>query len=113
MDDVRNTLLVAREWFGCRNWFDGSGFLQGTGGGRVSFPSWEADSGSKAARPLLAGAEQMREELRPPPKIYRAENVRQGDIVLRKPWQRVVFLIGLIAPFVLLLGWLLSLGFTT
>jgi|Hof3ISUMetaT_4_FD_contig_21_1197449_length_222_multi_3_in_0_out_0_1 hypothetical protein len=55
----------------------------------------------------------MREELRPPPKIYRAENVRQGDIVLRKPWQRVVFLIGLIAPFVLLLGWLLSLGFTT
>jgi hypothetical protein len=55
----------------------------------------------------------MREEIRPPPKIYRAEKVRQGDIILRKPWQRVVFLIGLIAPFILFLGWLLSSGHTS
>lgn len=54
----------------------------------------------------------MTEEIRPPPKIYRTENVRQGDIVLSKPWQRVVFLTGLIAPFVLLLGWLLLSGVT-
>ena len=53
----------------------------------------------------------MREEIRPPPKVYQAQKVRQGDIILRKPWQRVVFLIGLIAPFILLLGWLLSFGF--
>ncbi|HVZ04016.1 peptide ABC transporter permease [Hyphomicrobium sp.] len=40
------------------------------------------------------------------PKVYSDQRARQGDIILRKPWQRVVFLIGLIAPFVLLLVWL-------
>lgn len=41
-------------------------------------------------------------------KVYSAEKIRQGDIILRKPWQRVVFLAGLIAPFVLLLVWLIA-----
>jgi hypothetical protein len=40
------------------------------------------------------------------PKVYSAEKVRQGDIILRKPWQRIVFLLGLVIPFVLLLIWL-------
>jgi len=52
----------------------------------------------------------MVEDRRPPretrQKVYSGERVRQGDIILRKPWQRVVFLIGLIAPFILLLVWL-------
>jgi hypothetical protein len=38
-------------------------------------------------------------------RTYPAEKVRQGDIVLRKPWERVVFLAGLIVPCVLLLVW--------
>jgi hypothetical protein len=44
----------------------------------------------------------------PRQKIYSAEKVRQGDIVLRKPWQRIVFFAGLIAPLVLLLAWLIA-----
>ena len=39
-------------------------------------------------------------------KVYSAEKVRQGDIILRKPWQRIVFVLGLVIPFVLLLIWL-------
>jgi hypothetical protein len=39
-------------------------------------------------------------------KIYRADKVRQGDIVLRKPWERLVFMAGLIVPCVILLVWL-------
>jgi len=39
-------------------------------------------------------------------KVYSAEKVRQGDIILRKPWQRIVFVLGLVMPFVLLLIWL-------
>jgi hypothetical protein len=40
-------------------------------------------------------------------KAYPAEKVRQGEIVLRKPWQRIVFIAGLIVPFVLLFIWLI------
>ena len=32
---------------------------------------------------------------------YSAQQVRQGDIVLRKPWQRRVFIAGLVATVVL------------
>jgi len=39
-------------------------------------------------------------------KAYSAEKVQQGEIVLRKPWQRIVFSVGLIVPFVLLFIWL-------
>jgi hypothetical protein len=40
---------------------------------------------------------------------YPAEKARQGEIILRKPWQRVVFIVGLLAPLVFfLIGWLLS-----
>jgi hypothetical protein len=40
---------------------------------------------------------------------YPAEKARQGEIILRKPWQRVVFIVGLLAPFALLfIGWLLA-----
>ena len=39
---------------------------------------------------------------------YSAEKARQGEIILRKPWQRMVFAAGLIMPFALLfIGWLL------
>jgi hypothetical protein len=34
---------------------------------------------------------------------YSAEKARGGEIVLRKRWQRAVFVAGLAAPFVLLL----------
>lgn len=34
---------------------------------------------------------------------YSAEKVRQGEIILRKPWERVVFLAGLVGAFVLAL----------
>jgi hypothetical protein len=36
----------------------------------------------------------------PPP--YPAEEARGGEIILRKPWQRAVFIIGLATPFILL-----------
>jgi hypothetical protein len=37
----------------------------------------------------------------PPP--YPGEKARGGEIILRKPWQRIIFILGLAAPFVLLL----------
>jgi hypothetical protein len=49
---------------------------------------------------------QVRKPLEKRPKVYPVEKARQGDIILRKPWQRIVFLAGLVAPFVLLLIWL-------
>ena len=33
---------------------------------------------------------------------YPAEKARQGEIILRKPWQRIVFIVGLLAPLALL-----------
>jgi hypothetical protein len=37
------------------------------------------------------------------PSPYPADKARGGEIVLRKPWQRAVFVIGLAVPFILLL----------
>jgi hypothetical protein len=37
----------------------------------------------------------------PPDDPYTVERVRQGQIILRKPWERVVFFAGLIAAIVL------------
>jgi len=43
------------------------------------------------------------------PPAYSAEKARQGEIILRKPWQRIVFIVGLLAPLVFfLIGWLLA-----
>jgi hypothetical protein len=39
--------------------------------------------------------------MRPTP--YPAEKARGGEIILRRPWQRAVFILGLAAPLVLLL----------
>jgi hypothetical protein len=36
---------------------------------------------------------------RPP---YPAEKARGGEIILRRPWQRALFIAGLVAPFALL-----------
>jgi hypothetical protein len=36
--------------------------------------------------------------------VYSAQQVRQGDIVLRKPWQRGVFIAGLVGGLVLALA---------
>ena len=49
---------------------------------------------------------QIRKPLGKRQKVYSGAKVRQGDIILRKPWQRFVFLLGFVAPFVLLLIWL-------
>jgi hypothetical protein len=37
------------------------------------------------------------------PTPYPAEKARGGEIILRRPWQRAVFILGLAAPLVLLL----------
>ncbi len=37
------------------------------------------------------------------PAPYPAEKARRGEIILRKPWQRTVFVLGLALPLVLLL----------
>ena len=37
------------------------------------------------------------------PRTYPGEKVRQGEIILRKPWQRAVFIFGLALPVILLL----------
>jgi hypothetical protein len=48
------------------------------------------------------------EESQARPAPYPAEKARQGEIILRKPWQRATFLAGLILPFVLaFIGWLI------
>jgi hypothetical protein len=30
------------------------------------------------------------------PRIHRAEDVRQGEIILKRPWQRILFVMGLV-----------------
>jgi hypothetical protein len=37
------------------------------------------------------------------PKPYPAEQARGGEIILRRPWQRTVFILGLAAPLLLFL----------
>jgi hypothetical protein len=37
-----------------------------------------------------------------PRPTYPAEKARGGDIILRRPWQRAVFIVGLAAPVILL-----------
>jgi hypothetical protein len=37
-------------------------------------------------------------------RIYPGEEVRQGEIILRKPWMRVVFIAGLVGCVLLALG---------
>lgn len=32
----------------------------------------------------------------PAPQAYSAEKARQGEIILRRPWQRAVFIAGLV-----------------
>ena len=38
----------------------------------------------------------------PQPPPYPAEKARGGEIILRRPWQRIVFILGLALPLVLL-----------
>ena len=38
------------------------------------------------------------------PRTYPGEKVRQGEIILRKPWMRVVFIAGLVGCVLLALG---------
>ena len=37
------------------------------------------------------------------PRTYPGDKARQGDIVLRKPWMRVVFIAGLVGCVILVL----------
>ncbi len=48
-------------------------------------------------------AEPQNDPAREAPKTYSAQDVRQGQIILRKAWQRWVFFGGLAALVVLLL----------
>lgn len=43
----------------------------------------------------------MSENRNGPEKPYPAEKARQGEIVLRRPWQRIVFFGGLVAALIL------------
>ena len=52
----------------------------------------------------------MMREKQPTP--YPAEKARGGEIILRRPWQRVVFILGLALP-LLLLFYLVILLFAT
>jgi hypothetical protein len=36
------------------------------------------------------------------PPLYLAEKARGGTIILRRPWQRAVFIAGLVIPIILL-----------
>jgi hypothetical protein len=38
----------------------------------------------------------------PSPPVYPADKARGGEIILRRPWQRAVFILGLAAPLILL-----------
>ena len=38
----------------------------------------------------------------PSPPVYPADNARGGEIILRRPWQRAVFILGLAVPLILL-----------
>jgi hypothetical protein len=38
----------------------------------------------------------------PSPPVYPADKARGGEIILRRPWQRSVFILGLAAPLILL-----------
>jgi hypothetical protein len=41
------------------------------------------------------------------PTPYPAEKARGGEIILRRPWQRIVFIVGLALPILLLIGLLI------
>ena len=41
------------------------------------------------------------------PQAYPAEKARGGEIILRRPWQRIVFILGLALPILLLLALLM------
>ena len=47
----------------------------------------------------------MMREKQPTP--YPAEKARGGEIILRWPWQRIVFIVGLAVPILLLIGLLI------
>jgi hypothetical protein len=53
----------------------------------------------------MAENERNRGSLESPPKGYLAEKVRQGRIVLRSTWQRVIFFGGLVAAVIVALLW--------
>ena len=41
--------------------------------------------------------------MRASPRNYLAEKARQGEIILKRPWQKIVFFAGLAVPVLLLL----------
>jgi hypothetical protein len=44
-------------------------------------------------------------------RVFHGEDVRQGEIILKRPWQRGIFIAGLVGVVVialLLLGWAIS-----
>ena len=38
----------------------------------------------------------------PSPPVYPADKARGGEIILRRPWQRAVFILGLAVPIILI-----------
>ena len=53
----------------------------------------------------MARQQPQRPPLEQPPQAYPAEKARQGRIVLRKTWQRVVFFGGLALAVIAVLVW--------
>jgi hypothetical protein len=50
------------------------------------------------------------DELRKAPGPFTAEQARQGEIILKRPWERVLFIAGLVAAVVLAAAAVLWLG---
>jgi hypothetical protein len=64
-----------------------------------------SSAGTTAApHPSLREDAMMREKQ---PTPYPAEKARGGEIILRWPWQRIVFIVGLAVPILLLIGLLI------
>jgi len=59
-------------------------------------------AGTTAAPHRSLHEDAMMREKQPTP--YPGEKARGGEIILRRPWQRVVFILGLALPLLLLIG---------
>jgi hypothetical protein len=60
---------------------------------RLIAVGWSAEQATVVTRYLV-----MATDGPPQPPPYPAEKARGGEIILRRPWQRVVFILGLALP---------------
>jgi hypothetical protein len=64
-----------------------------------------SSAGTTAAPGRSSHEGAMVREKKPTPNP--AEKARGGEIILRRPWQRIVFIVGLALPILLLIGLLI------